>query len=503
MGDVAKTIPASGFERVNGNGQTYLFCKYADRDIRVSIAGDEIVMRAGSYQEFPPLRGEDSDIQFYNEDPENPASVIFVTGVGTYDEKLVRGEITVAPGVRKADGRFVDDTRFTISAEVNPVYGYDGEQVAIGDIVQSLPFVGQGNFSALQTKYGEFHWDAGSLIVAVGSIVSDERGLFRINDDLSGWTKITLDGDPFEVQSPPPFTPCPPCDGYYLRRSNASFKQRIYTYDPVQQTNVEVFRAPWDVGAMTYDPVRDEVYVIPAVLAGIKVCRVYRVSGLSGEFLREVDLSHVWQSGVVNSPNYIRFDPEAREFTLGEDKTSGSNVAQLDEDFNLIQVYQLDPLNGNATGGGLELIKRGDFFYGSGEDDGDVLKVAATDSQLTLKGFASSVGCDVSLLDESYDAVRTTAAVTLTSERGRVKVTGQVIKAFLELFYRTKIGTSYLDHVYAATFYSPVSGAVVESVGGQSVTLDRLNVEDDFSIYFPSRVDLVIDSNLPKIGALL
>lgn len=105
----------------------------------------------------------------------------------------------------------------------------------------------------------------------------------------------------------------------------------------------------------------------------------------------------------------------------------------------------------------------------------------------------------MSLIDPAYDSFATTADLELTREFGQLKASGQLIKAALELYYRKPLGESYMDNIYDVTIYQPITGAVLESIGGRSITLAALEVEDNFSAYFPSRLDITIDSKLPFI----
>ncbi|MDL0433963.1 hypothetical protein QPM17_22745 [Marinobacter sp. TBZ242] len=174
--DYNRTIKPGGAERINGNGETYIFCKFADRDITVDIAGRKVVMRSGGYQEFEPLVGNNAAVTLYNEDTENPAYVTLVMGTGTYDEKIIRGEVTVVPGLRLADGRFIADTRHDIELEMtvtdDEVKNYSRNQNVVTKPTSEVGFDNNKSVHIADDQY-LYHFISGVFDPADNMVVSD------------------------------------------------------------------------------------------------------------------------------------------------------------------------------------------------------------------------------------------------------------------------------------------------------------------------------------------
>ena len=112
----------------------FVFCKFADRDIRVIIQNSPRTMRAGS--KWRPAGGfEAGDVIVQNPDTVNPVAVVLTIGVGDFDDQIIHGEVTVNPGIRGRDGVFIDDTRSTVRlsaafGNIKPREYLQGQQIA-------------------------------------------------------------------------------------------------------------------------------------------------------------------------------------------------------------------------------------------------------------------------------------------------------------------------------------------------------------------------------------
>jgi hypothetical protein len=485
--DYPKRLEAGATQNVNIAGD-YIFCKFADRPFTVIMDGSRVTMEGGDKYRNS---GGFTEFEIENTDPLNPIAIILTIGQGDYNRQIVKGEITTVTGVRKADGRFVDDSRVSLSMNINPVYGYLGEQISAGDVLGSTSMFKTGNYASSHFKDMDLYNGQLYLLVNSSEYNPQRTAILVFNSSLQDFTVLR---PPFAVENTEylgVFCNVPELPGGYAYTRNTG----IYCWSEAENSNELLFSVPDAIGGIMYDA--GVLTVITSIGAlGLKTkAYQYKIDSGTAVFYKQIDLDHIAYS------EHITYDPIGKRYTFGRNTANGSNNVQVtDQNFNIIKTYALQ-VGGSISGGNSNYwLNVGDEFFGfHAQTDDAFYKLAAVDSTLTLRGFASSVGCDVSLIDPAYDSFATTADLELTREFGQLKASGQLIKAALELYYRKPLGESYMDNIYDVTIYQPITGAVLESIGGRSITLAALEVEDNFSAYFPSRLDITIDSKLPFI----
>ncbi|NQY85045.1 MAG: hypothetical protein HRT34_09735 [Alcanivorax sp.] len=159
-----------------GNGATvrapgeFLYLKFADREIQAIVTGRDgtqsrVKMVTG---DFTAPGGGIDEIELINPDTTTPCAVVITVGDGEFDRKIIQGEVTITPGIRGADGQFVDDTRSTVRV-----------RVALGNITPQS-------------------YTAGNLIRVPGGApdelarvtVLDNKRLLFSDSDGDGWTLV-------------------------------------------------------------------------------------------------------------------------------------------------------------------------------------------------------------------------------------------------------------------------------------------------------------------------
>lgn len=127
MADVKTLIPAGGTVTLRRVGD-FVFCKFSDRELILDIKDGEgnsdgpVRVKNGSMRRPP---GGVSEIEVTNPDQNNPCAAVFFIGKGDFDDKIIQGEVTITPGIRSADGSWLEDTRNTITLASNIIKPLD------------------------------------------------------------------------------------------------------------------------------------------------------------------------------------------------------------------------------------------------------------------------------------------------------------------------------------------------------------------------------------------
>ena len=114
--DYSRLVPRNSVVEIPVVGE-FVYCKFSDGEIRVVINGKSTGMEAGDERRS----GDGTVFRGVNliNDTGVDKSVIFVIGFGGFNRRIIRGEVSVVPQIRKADGSLVDDTRASVSATIN------------------------------------------------------------------------------------------------------------------------------------------------------------------------------------------------------------------------------------------------------------------------------------------------------------------------------------------------------------------------------------------------
>jgi hypothetical protein len=495
--DYPKRLEAGATQNVNIAGD-YIFCKFADRPFTVIMDGSRVTMEGGDKYRNS---GGFTEFEIENTDPLNPIAIILTIGQGDYNRQIVKGEITTVTGVRKADGRFVDDSRVSLSMNIKPIYGYGGETVEVGDATGNLAILGLTGTDFNGSIFGDLKYYEGALLVRIDGSVPDRRKLISIDLALGGYNIVPLPNDWFNDDTISKFAVCEELPGGFIVNNTTSGRRnRLRYYEVGSDSLVEFVSAPRDILWIEYRNDTKELYVAgDSGGFGDVIVRVYNLNGSVASFNRDINLNDLVFDATTVRSDHCFFNRESLAWTHCANKRgSGLNVATTDGNFDVIESYDIDPKGGTSSSGGNTNynVLVGESFYGWSISDELFYESAAIETELTMRGFASRVGCDVSLIDPRYDNFATSAKITTEDKFGRVKVSGELIKAALELYYRKPLASGYMDSVFDVTIYTPASSSLIESIGGRSITLAALEVVDNFKAYLPGRLDITIDANI-------
>ncbi|WP_428398404.1 hypothetical protein [Marinobacter salarius] len=471
------TIAAGGVQRIKANGESYLFCKFADRDIRVNIGGREVVMRAGSYQEFEPLSGEQSNIVVYNDDPDNVAIVKFVTGTGTYDEKIIRGEITTVVGIKTGGGEYIADTRKKLALDVISVPG-----------------------TGITENYGQAveTWFEGGA---------------------SDWALINMDGTGKMAQPPESIDYNPAVHQLPIAMSqptSGGVTFYAYEFDPITKQRGRYIGPVQDLGQQEAFTVFGDIHY---QTNSFGTEGVYKRIGSSGSWELLTSLGNpkdmcVLDNGdlvVINGNSLVLINPAGD--ILATYATANSRQRVMTRNGQVwafssanytpdVLDYNLEPIAGGAEG---VLDSDGPCFgygpYMVEMPSDDRLYVRPLETVTDLFAGKSYLACENAWLGPkptNIEAVRTTADITVNNaESANPTVSGEVVKLILEWYLGKALALDYMDYVHAIeiTGSTNINGAKFPPIRIQSngQTFLAAKIPDDFRVIFPIQATLTID----------
>lgn len=477
--DYKRTIAPGGAERINANGESFLFCKFSDRDVTVDIGGAKVVMRSGSYQEFQPLSGHNANVTIYNEDTENPASVIFVMGTGTYDEKIVRGEISIEPILRNADGTVKPDTRHDVRVDLVPqnlvLDNYNaGDLIATGQTLAGSTFSTASNFI--------FQTLAGDLVFMDGG----NNGSWRV----SRLGLQTLEYDPdFNGDLPGTATATDmaehPTLGFVALRTSTN---ELYQWTGSAWELKGELPAAQTVNSLCYMPDR-KAWAATTTIAGVDGAGVYLFSD-------DLASQTAFIAGNISSSHVARYDRANAQLYL----VRNINYIPVDIGAGTLGAEVAITYEGNQNNGvqyGRAVVHGDDVFFMEDVSETRVRKHAFKDYTTKPEFRAIRPGCDITQAMVKPDQLpQITASITATGQSNGVKVTGEVIRAAIEYYFRRAVPDGYLDHVYAVDFTRDGSSRPFAPIVTGNQTFARANVADEFNTLLPGQVVITIDNEL-------
>lgn len=468
----AFTIAAGGSHPINGNGQTYLFCQFADRPINVRIGGETVTMRAGSYQEFEPLSGTNARVTFENTDPDAPAAVVFVMGKGTYDEKIIRGEVSVEPILRNADGTTKPDTRHTVAIDLLPVSA-ETETLEAGTLLASAAspeksggavfvrpdgIIAQSLLNTGPTYRGVAEYDQDLNLIQV----LDMNPMISMDTESLGWTPETG----------------------YITFSGSSIKEFA--------TGNTLFSVGFTMKSFCIGKGGTIVAV-----SGTGELAQFDAATFD-EILRTTISVAVPSSSSQQTIAYDRFNDR---YILHTYNDAGWRI--YDADFEQIGTFS-DADGYPSIAEGFDVERNTIYRARTQQVTGtNLFKNVLFEFTPSPKLRAVRPGCGVvGALLKREATPQLTASITATEVAQGIQVEGELIKAALEYHYRRAMPDDYLDHVYAFDVSRDKDGLPVPVRTSGNRTFARASVSDDFSTLTPSRVVLTIDDELQQ-GATL
>jgi hypothetical protein len=483
--DYKRTIPAGGSTRINANGETYLFCKFTDRDITVDIAGRKVVMRAGSYMEFAPLRGENSHITIYNEDTDNPVYIILTLGVGTYDEKIVRGEITVLPGVRKANGQWVDDTRWDLQAAVTftdwQKINYQKNEL-LEELNTNSSVIGFGVYpkeNAVVYKQSNaqiirYELDTGQKTTLQASGAWYEIGDYRI-EDLT--TTIDRQGNAWLA-------------GYNKHDATAGFipvNSDLEINGQIEKVNALMSRGYAGRRLTSGDKLFYVVITRPTISANYQ-------NGI--EIYEKTNDKLVLRKQMPKGAyNFTGATIQNEKLVIEWAHPTNKTAAIFD-----LESFSTDEISGTVITPGASgslIIDAGNRVAWKTTISSVIASVSAMQWQQTGRGVFTTCASGFMFKPEQR---RTDAGIVTSDDgEGRVMVRGQIIRAMLDLYLGGFVADDYLDHVYSVTFDNE-GGRSPRTITAGNTTFAGAKIEDNFTAIFPQSVTITIDNGLTIKG---
>lgn len=480
MREVRKILLAGGQEFVDAAGD-FVFCSFADRPFRIVLDGQPVTVRAGDKLR-PEKRFQNFLIE--NLDTENPIAVTLVVGEGDYNSQIIQGEVTVQSGIRKADGQWINDSRSELPLRVM-VTGTDARKfkkheymALIGDVPISFPKLTQldrdrflictdGNapndYQLLEGwPNNPVYTELGTSMTGLGPGCVIGRRLFlpfwidnaplqntvgyRVYsiDTLELIETLGTDAPHWGAPLTPNFNSCA-TDGRYIYQGNSTYMQCI---DPETGTMLDQF----DAGTFVRGVVAKDGVVNGNMGSGLLFVRT------AGPQMIELPLSDATIPANDYNGNPI-FSPSVPQTTYN----------QYDQTL---------------------IIAKGSSHSNPGWFD----VYSLVDRNVTLDGhIANCAGGGIFRTDGKVETNALVSAQVLPT--GRVIVSGQVLRAALEIYLRRFIPNDYLDFIYAVTFENE-SGIAPRTISSGGQSFKAAGIDDAFSCEFPQRITITLREGL-------
>ena len=462
----------------------FIFVDFADRELEVSINGSWQTLRKGT--KFKSRTGMFDQFEIRNPDPNNPCRVVMFIGTDEIENLIVEGEIGIVPLLRNADGTTKPDTRHTLRIDVAPsnlaltsyVRGnlvsvwkapprYDGSQF---NLSSNRGYAFKGRDGAF-TFYG--------LDTSAASSEDYKHRFFRYDKNMN-----LIGEDVFPrvaVFTPFSWTYRPGVGYQYVSQEGSTDRLRTLNSDGTVAEvknfgNTGTFRWPF------WSPELG-IYISAAT---------NRINALPGTYGDVYELL-----SVTASSGPTAYDPVTQEIQNAY--------------FSSLRCYDLD---GNLTRS-ISGNDGGNFSYGFSTinreknqtlvaDAPNVAAVVALEDFTTKPEFVVRRE-DCGLASGFYrpnNIPQITANIAAEQLPNGVVLTGEVIRAALEYFYRRAVSDGYLDHVYALDLTATETGVPFPQIVTGNETFKRAGIKDDFGFLTPGQVVLTIDNEL-KLGAPL
>jgi len=497
--DYSRLVPPNSAVEIPVVGE-FVYCKFSDGSIRVVINGKSTLMESGDERRSggsSVFRG----VTLIN-DTENTKTITFVIGFGKFDRKIIQGNITIQPGVRKADGSFSNDERRKISLAIFPKPLFAPRSFGPGDLINSDQRLGESLSNYSPPPGSEFGFSPKKTAVASNHFQK------------SICTFATA------------FSPDYMC---YLVFSGYEDKigSVIYTeYKPGGNTatvmgylnNGTILIS--DSGVLGSDDTNDVALMrFPDTARGAAVVQTALPTVIGDQFAKGIfefkDKIHVaFRNRSTDEEGLYIFDqsfnileridiagPDGKAWASDGNKiysltTTGSIQERKTDDFSVIATYALPTRNIK----GITLLNNRLQFYKTAYGVLDWLydEYILVNYSITGDFYAGSAlgGCpNISRKPKIYD---TGANINYIDgpDGGRV-YSGEIVKAVLDVLASNKqVSSDYKDHVYSML----VAGDPLAGFQSKGATMAAAGIEDNFTITLPGTVTIEIDNGLTYQG---
>jgi hypothetical protein len=478
--DYVRLIPAGQTVEIPVVGD-FIYCKFSDGEIRVVINGKSTNMESGDERrsgDGTVFRG----VNLINETAVDKA-VVFVIGFGSFNRRIVQGNVSIEPILRSADGTTKADTRYDLDVSLNP-YNLETTPYEAGEVIRATSGV-LVDASSSQDEFLTPNPDGTLWAVYVGN--NDDFNTFRWNPK-TGLFLGELSN--YDLRFPPGGGP----RTTFFNKSGTLFYVNAegnayictpnsdgvdFTFEANLQRPGGTFKfASTDFAENVIYCVNNDAFVVVYDLDTFAFKREFQVtfnvgSTASGFFDNATD-----QLVFANIGDIWRF---VDKFTGVQQsaKSAGFDIYKSSEQY--------------VQGNGNEV-----FEVGISGVTATLRKRALKDFETKAEFFAVRPECVISASLRNFQAIQTTANITVEKTLNGVLVSGEVIKAALEFYFGRSMPVEYLDHVY----YFDSSNNGFKAVSSGNKTFLAANIDDNFAIRTPTNLIIKLDNDI-ELGALL
>lgn len=473
MREIRTTLLPNGEQQVQAGGD-FVYVDYVDREIKLMIHDQIITVNPGD--KVRPARPFKS-VTVINPDDTNPVAVVLKVGEGDYNSQIIRGDVSVTPVIRKADGTTVTDTRRKISVDLAPQFDSDRDYVA-GDILVQTDTAGGDKWVAHAGGYYSV-WAGG------GDVFMYRRNLANLQiESMAGLVHPDV---PYSNTAPNQMAGAESGNliyGIYYNDWLASIDVKTGAVTPLVDLSAQVSPRGLIV-------VGGQIVVTPE--SG-QACAVY---SLDGEYLGPESMP----PGVTN---IVTGYHEGEGIVQAYDG-NGSKLYRLKRNTGAAwEVLDSRGLTGAgapfpASGGVVPAVGLGTAVMWSG---GSLVTKRTTypfSVPVSGVGVLASCGAVFNRLAKRrglVEAVPTRAAVEVEWLGRRATVKGEVVRLALEWYFGGYVPENYMDYVYGVRiFKGPNPGAEVNVQSGGE-TFQKAKIADEFATYLPGKIELVIDNGI-------
>ena len=471
MREIKQLLQPGQEKHIDATGD-FIYCKFAERTVKVTVGGQPVDMVAGD--KMRPAR-RFSDFLIRNTDAENAISVTMVIGEGDYNSQIIRGEVSVNPGIRGANGQWVDDTRSIKTLNVS-----------IGSIEPRSYTAG----SKIREPFTASSWIGGLTVL-------DNSRLLLCYSGGENWRSVT--GWPDAVQVEPIgsmgdgagavvgnelWIPV----GAGSQPENKRVVIEVYDAKTLRFRRRENTEIVWtgagepDISWLTYIPESQTIAIYAKGIGG-----TIHFLDMAGNYKREpfpVLASKGKWGAVVRG---------GRLHALGVSYFNSNKDSYVFDSVTLDQVsYDERAMPHIAMNNLFSALTPRDTLIAIDYSQ-VVTEFALEDVTISATGSVSS--CDQSGMLKA-DRFETKAEIYAERlESGRVLLSGEVVRAVLEIYYGKYVPDDYLDYVYKveAEELDGVLPAVI-SAGGQSFR--AAGIKDDAAATFPQQIKVTLREGL-------
>lgn len=459
----------------------FVFCKFADRDIRVIIQNSPRTMRAGS--KWRPAGGfEAGDVIVQNPDPVNPVAVVLTIGVGDFDDQIIHGDVSVTPVLRGADGQARPDSRRTISLDLAPQYESGADYVP-GSIRKTVSGDYGDRWVSMNGRYFSFSADP----LVGGSMALWERDVKTLEVVGRSPAFTSVSGTPFTNTAPNMVAGG--IDGFLYGIWWNDILARI---DPLTGVVTPLFNASRSDGRGHTGVIVDYPFVM--VAADVELLEVWDLrtgERVADEYL-PVGVRSI-KTGYKSGPFEFQVYDSSSSDVYTVERRAGGTWEQID----VRGLATAGPPN-VTSGGVVPALGVESIVIPTGSD---ITKRATRSFTVPASGLAVIAGCGnlfnrLAKRRGLENVNETRAAVTVDWLDRRAVARGEIIRLIIEWYTGELAPDDYLDHVYSARLFKPTGTGAEKAVNTGARTFAAAGVADDFEVYMPCRVELTVDNEL-------